>query len=680
MRTFCVLIYCLISYSVAAQPTWKPVRTIFGGTIDRIAFPSPNSIVEGTSTGVYLSSDRGAHWEAVLDSTIVALEVGPNGHVYALGRYRGLYRSTTGGATWTLLPVDPTPDQAYSCLAVSSTDSIAVGSRDYLYVSADEGNSWSWKQLDNVGGNNEIFTYTSFDKFGNLYASYRPGFKRSTDYGQTWTKVEDVEGTVTLPNGLILGLFGSVPYLAYSRDSGQRWSFIDTGYYHPTTRLVLDSNHALAYFHNRALLRSYDGGLTAHYVADGPANIWNFAVGPSGEYYADSAYMVMYRSMDSGLSWSKISPPPIYSPTMQRIFRGPGHSMFALFSSPYPGPGLNYAFSLDDGATWTERSLDTGRDPLITQIIGHPDGSVYALGNRNLYHSVDLGQTWKKVVPPDSSLTQFGIDSSGVIYLTGARDSINLSSDGGQTWEKSSSPIHYTTYRADRLGSMYARNGSHLMLSNDHGKTWSSADVLSTSFGNYGISSRSSLIGIYSGSLYRYLPTSHQWSPIVGPHDLSSVLIFGTNSDIYTSSESKRMFFWSKDDGATWDSILISWALENHLTGAAVTDSGVLYAAADNGIFYLDRSAKAAVPHTVSAANGDLNVWPNPSDGRFTISPTDKISALEIVDMLGRVLWSKNGIERDGPIAIDLRGVAPGLYYGIATINGESSVRKIVMK
>lgn len=72
----------------------------------------------------------------------------------------------------------------------------------------------------------------------------------------------------------------------------------------------------------------------------------------------------------------------------------------------------------------------------------------------------------------------------------------------------------------------------------------------------------------------------------------------------------------------------------------------------------------------------NFEIYPNPVDGFFTVQ-TDKKSRIEvkIVDMHGRVLQH---IQTTGGSQISTSLLQPGLYSVLVTINGKTTVRKIV--
>jgi hypothetical protein len=90
--------------------------------------------------------------------------------------------------------------------------------------------------------------------------------------------------------------------------------------------------------------------------------------------------------------------------------------------------------------------------------------------------------------------------------------------------------------------------------------------------------------------------------------------------------------------------------------------------------------------HTVLGINDlivpveSITVYPNPSSGKFTISSNSTISALEIYNLLGELIYSDFKLNQQKSKEIDLSGSAKGIYF-IKTYSGTKIyTRKIVVQ
>ena len=77
------------------------------------------------------------------------------------------------------------------------------------------------------------------------------------------------------------------------------------------------------------------------------------------------------------------------------------------------------------------------------------------------------------------------------------------------------------------------------------------------------------------------------------------------------------------------------------------------------------------------AANADIQVYPNPSSGQFQITSSTLIQNLEVYDITGRTVYTRQ-INADNT-SIDLTGHAKGVYLIRLYTGDESTVKKIVV-
>ena len=138
---------------------------------------------------------------------------------------------------------------------------------------------------------------------------------------------------------------------------------------------------------------------------------------------------------------------------------------------------------------------------------------------------------------------------------------------------------------------------------------------------------------------------------------------FNTNGNIYTDLHD----FAFGPNGAfpAYSTVTIGG---NHLYGTTfeggANDSGVIYR--------LNDSLVASGVNSIVANSGSISVYPNPSNGQFTIqsSVVNGQSSVEVYNVIGEQVYSQSSIVHF-PLSIDLSSQASGVYlYRVVSDNG----------
>lgn len=154
----------------------------------------------------------------------------------------------------------------------------------------------------------------------------------------------------------------------------------------------------------------------------------------NGTLYAQSNTVTryIYRSNDAGQHWTEL----------EHISHDPALS-FNYFVIGHAGTFYHktsiWNKSTDEGATWTPLSANTSN---FFRLLETPSGTIIALGNNNLYRSVDGGQTWTATFTGGANLSSSSLylerlpDGSIILKAYGTSNIIIRSTDDGQTWNQ----------------------------------------------------------------------------------------------------------------------------------------------------------------------------------------------------------------------------------------------------
>jgi parallel beta-helix repeat protein len=99
----------------------------------------------------------------------------------------------------------------------------------------------------------------------------------------------------------------------------------------------------------------------------------------------------------------------------------------------------------------------------------------------------------------------------------------------------------------------------------------------------------------------------------------------------------------------------------------------------ENGISVITGFKKSGAAEAIEAGFGELLIFPNPTDGSFTITGVTPDTQIEIYDMQGRVIKTEAGNSEQG-IQFNLAWSQPGIYI-IRIKNGEVAIyRKLILR
>ena len=355
--------------------------------VGQLKFIAVNKLIElngwvmtWTAQDVWRSYDEGVNWETVNEGLParrgVAGIFAHGGRLFAFVNRR-LYVSDSAGEFWDIVPEElfavsaPVPE----ALAVRGGWLILGAARGCIYRSADGGQTWQFfsRVLPDT-------TVNDLAVVGNrLLAATARGVFISTDDGATWREPAGqirywLPGKVTIDAGEQVMSLTAVNTRVYaatwgggvfrSEDCGETWEAFNAG-------LERDETYDSLYVGSFApagqrLLAGTRLGLFSTDINFGQG--WNESNNGFARRSADGLFELnrqsyatnigagAFASKDNGLSWNAVTlSEDVARTTIGRVaaFHEANGKLWALSGGPDGALGVGYAFSTNDGASWT---------------------------------------------------------------------------------------------------------------------------------------------------------------------------------------------------------------------------------------------------------------------------------------------------------------------------------------
>ena len=479
--------------------------------------------------GIYKSTDGGASWSAshqgLGHKLVRGLAVAPGGTtvMYAVTNGGGgFYKSTDSGATWSV------SNNGLGCTAVSNMFIISTGTnvgRVYLgtacggnngvYMSSDQGGAWTLMSNGTILLKTTVFTISGPADGAVLRASTSAGVYYSFDFGATWTlrngtganaisgpNGQSVISTTVLGSNTIAVVDGNG--LFYSGDSGVNWfpvsglpagTDILAGF--STVGVAPSPVTAYVFVDGAGMYRGTSTDNGVNWTADTtfasgglPAKRTRFVFREgSGPTYWAGTISGVYKSADSGASWTKMSNglPQGFVNNVNSAGSG-SQSVLAAADTVYK--------SADGGLTWNISDTGLGGVTFISSLNSRGVGSVqfdasnpsvaYASTvNAGMFKSTDGGTNWSAInnglpANPIGKGGNFRIAPSNPSVLYVAMGGVLFKTvDGGANWSNvwTNPPVSLEFARAPAIDPtnpsiVYVATAGGLYKTTDGGASW----------------------------------------------------------------------------------------------------------------------------------------------------------------------------------------------------------------
>ena len=608
---------------------WASVASSADGA--RLVAAASDSPYDNGDGLIYASSDFGVTWRqttaprknwvsvaASADGFKLVAAATPSWADYSYSGNGAIYRSSDGGATWTKTSA---PTNFWQAVASSADGTKLVAGfapqgtsnlqgyigEGAIYISLDSGETWLhstapsnfWTSVaSSADGTKLVATATPYFD-GNLQSGAGEGAVYiSRDSGATWMRsagptsygwksvASSAEGTSLMAASGDGGIY-------ISTNSGMSW--ITTGapcnlFGETAVCSSADGNKAVAssagYMFNGIIafpysgawkfaaapsgdwsslagstdcsklvavgsgeiFRSADSGMTWSQAATPPGNSLNSVassmdgtnlVGASTGSFYDNVYRdgAIYRSSDGGATWIQTTAPSNY---WQSVASSADGAKLVAASGAYRGDGLIY-ISHDSGATW--RPTSARRNEWIG-VASSSDGTKLTAvatgdGDGLIYTSTDSGANWLPATAPsnDWATVASSADGTKLVAAAGAARGDGLiyaSNDSGTNWRATcAQPGYWHSVVSSSNGTKLAAiAGAYIIISTNSGATWMPAEAPAGNWKVLAMSADGTNLVALSSDGFVCILNACAATPPVPPPPLLDLELSGTNLDV----------------------------------------------------------------------------------------------------------------------------------------------------
>ncbi len=612
--------------------------------------------------GLFRSTDEGLTWTALhtgLDATSALNSVAcdDSGYVY-LCSPTGLYSSSDDGINWKLLFSNP-----MSCVTITAKGTVVVGDLYYplCYRSTDRG--MTWITSDSIPALFGIISLASKPDGDVFVMTQRNAIFRSTTDGQTWSSTSNGIQTPSVGAQMLYGgpiyvarngdLFSIVNFSVYrSSDDGDHWKLmtmttpsspVGGGGDFSCFLMTEDGNmFAGSYAEVAGIERSTDNGSTWTEVNNGLTEWWIecIAADSNDNIYVGTGGSGVFKSTNKGDNWN-VSNEGLSRSDVQSIATNLNGDLFAGTAE-----GGIYR-STDQGQDWV--SINNGIGVMnVTAVVVNRANVEFAgtMGAAGIYRSADNGDQWYRSNTglADSNVIAMAMDSTGTMF-TSTQSGLFKSSDGGSSWQLANSGLTSKVFALGfgASGNQYAATGSGVYCSQNNGKSWSacSKGLPNDAVISISCSENKLFAGTDNSGIYCSTDSGANWFASNTGLLAKSIQSISVNSTKKIFIGSKDGIFFSPDSGITW--VSLNQGLTYSDVRSIVFDrDGYAYAATyGGGVFKTTESTTSVNEHSITIPKAFLLMqnYPNPFNPSTIISfaiPVRSIVSLKVFDILGR--------------------------------------------
>jgi photosystem II stability/assembly factor-like uncharacterized protein len=514
-----------IYQSTDGGATWKRLARL--GKVDDLVVDNivvdasdPKTIYAGvwqldrTDGGIYISHDGGTTWTSAPDmdgKSIRALSQAPSDpKILIAGAISGVYRSSDSGAHWTQISPEGSGEiHKVESIAIDPADpkTIYAGTWHLPWKTTDGGVTWHNITKGLIDDSDVFSIIIDPTRPSVVYLSACSGIYLTSTAGELFHKVQGIPSTARRTRVLMQDLTnrsvvyaGTTEGLYKTSDSGATWTrmtgpdvIINDVYVDPK-----DNRHVMLATDRSGVLTSQDASATFRPTNSGFYQRQVSALLPDAQnphvMYAgvvnDKIYGGVFVTQDGGKTWVQRSAGlegrDIFSLAQAddgAILAGTSRGIFQWNGSEWKPDGTVVNMMTKEvtvvkkGKKTTKTVTETSKPETIEFQVNDLSASGpvwFAATAEGVYRSTTNGATWTGPVIKEPRY--HFIDAHGSTVFAASRNQLRLSEDGGETWTPVSLPEKLITVHAlatSPNGTLWLGGREGAFTSDDRGKTWS---------------------------------------------------------------------------------------------------------------------------------------------------------------------------------------------------------------
>lgn len=420
-----------------------------------------------------------------------------------------------------------------TALAVAGTGKLFAGTFRGIYISSNNGSSWT---PSNTGLDYGAVNSFAINGSHVLVAMNGGGTVfRSSDDGSTWVQVINglppyAVSRLEASGGSIFAMINNGGFY-YSADNGTSWSAITSGPSVITSLTASGSNIFVGT--TSGVFLSSNAGASWTSVNNGLTSTNIISLSASGSHVLAWTIGGTFLSTNSGSSWSGTGAPR-------------GYISLAANGASLVAATLGATFySLDNGSSWNIASGVTGASSLAIK-----GSNLFASNDNGVCVSSNNGISWTGVNIGLANASPY-LSANDVRFIAANRLTVHVSTDRGFSWSQHT--VGTTpTVSVLATGNTFlisTRNGNY--YSTNNGSTWLTANGLpgDMTLGTAG----STLFAADGNDVYRSVNNGATWSS--GSNVVQFATAFATNGNQVFAGTMFKGVYISSNSGVSWQQV-----------------------------------------------------------------------------------------------------------------------------